>query len=263
MNHLCISSFDFFEQSPCSRGCWHRRPGWRARATDRGDLVVYRHHVAGGIDAETGSHGAMFADITNDGLPDLYMTYNNVRDSGPTRIAATSSIATWPRTFVEEADAQNIGIFGGAPTVPPGPISTTTAISISTLALTYKTVTDPFLAEPNRIYRNDNGVFVNVTPPAMQLPSPHLHAQHSCSFDPDRDGDLDVFAVNGDQGSNEPHRRSQRALSQRGGFNFTSITTGRRDHRTLWSGRNGYRLRRRRRHRSARVQPQRGHQHPP
>src|SRR5918993_3903301 len=52
-----------------------------AHAQQPGTLSFTDVTSAAGIDGvTTGSHGAMFVDVTGDGLPDLYLTYNNVRD---------------------------------------------------------------------------------------------------------------------------------------------------------------------------------------
>jgi len=179
---------------------------------------------AGGMDAvTTGSHGAMFADVTNDGLPDLYVTYNNVRDvDNPYR--RNRFYRNVGGRFVEEADARNIGVYGGGTHGAAWADLDNDGDFDLTLGLTYLTVRDPYYGQSNRIYRNDNGMFVNVTPSAMSTYA--AYTRGILAFDPDRDGDLDIFAVNGDQGSDEPVPDRNEFYRNDGGFGFTSITSG-------------------------------------
>ncbi len=189
-----------------------------------GTLAFTDISASGGIDDETGSHGAMWADITGDGLPDLYMTYNNVRDlANPYRSNQFYRNLGGGR-FVEEANARNIGIFGGGTHGATWTDLDNDGDYDLTVALTYKTVSEPFFAEPNRIYRNDGGVFVDVTPTEMSSYADYTRS--ILSFDMDRDGDLDIFAVNGDQGSNEPLADRNEVYRNDGGFQFASITSG-------------------------------------
>lgn len=179
---------------------------------------------AAGIDDETGSHGAMFADVTGDGLPDLYLTYNNVRDLDNPYRRNQFYRNLGGGQFVEEADGRNIGVFGGGTHGATWTDLDNDGDYDLTVALTYKTVTDPFLAEPNRIYRNDDGLFVDVTPAVMGSYADYTRS--ILTFDMDRDGHQDIFAVNGDQGSGEPLPDRNELYRNNGGFDFTSITTG-------------------------------------
>jgi hypothetical protein len=177
-----------------------------------------------GIDDETGSHGAMFADLNADGLPDLYLTYNNVRDlANPYRRNQFYRNAGGG-VFVEEADARGIGVFGGGTHGAAWADFDNDGDYDLTVALTYKTVSEPFLAEPNRIYRNDGGIFVDVTPtPMSSYPD---YTRSILAFDVERDGDLDIFAVNGDQGTGDPPDERNEFYRNDGGFNFTRIESG-------------------------------------
>ena len=198
----------------------------RARAQPPAALAFTDITFAAGIDDETGSHGAMFADITADGLPDLYLTYNNVRDAQNPYRRNQFYRNAGGGVFVEEADGRGIGVFGGGTHGATWADFDNDGDYDLTVALTYKTVTEPFLSEPNRIYRNDGGVFVDATPPAMSdYPGPS-YTRSILAFDMERDGDLDVFAVNGDQGINEGIAEENELYRNDGGFNFTRITTG-------------------------------------
>jgi len=179
------------------------------------------------IDDGTGSHGAMFADINVDGLPDLYLTYNNVRDvANPYRRNQFYRNAGGG-VFVEEAEARGIGVFGGGTHGAAWADFDNDGDYDLTVALTYKTVTEPFLSEPNRIYRNDGGLFVDATPPAMSGYPGASYTRSILAFDMERDGDLDIFAINGDQGTHLSEINEENEFYRNdGGFNFTRITTG-------------------------------------
>jgi ASPIC/UnbV protein/VCBS repeat protein/fibronectin type III domain protein len=194
------------------------------RAQQPSALAFTDISAAAGIDEQSGSHGAMWADITGDGLPDLYMTYNNVRDLADPYRDNQFYRNLGNGQFVEETHLRGIGLYGGGTHGAAWSDLDNDGDYDLVAALTYKTVTDPFLAEPNRIYRNDNGVFVDATPPPMaNYPA---YTRSILTFDIDRDGDQDVFAVNGDQGSNEPLPDRNELYINNGGFNFTGITSG-------------------------------------
>jgi hypothetical protein len=201
-----------------------------AGAQQPGPLSFTDITTAAGIDpVTTGSHGAMFVDITGDGLPDLYLTYNNVRDreNGYRRNQFYRNLGGG--RFVEEAEARGIGIFGGGTHGAAfGDLDNDGDYDL-TAALTYKTPFEPFPAEPNRIYRNDGGFFVDATPPAMANYADYTRGILNLDFD--GDGDLDVFAVNGDQGNGDtrgvggPVDRNELYVNN-GGFDFSEIVTG-------------------------------------
>jgi FG-GAP-like repeat len=167
------------------------------------------------------------ADINVDGLPDLYLTYNNVRDvANPYRRNQFYRNAGGG-VFVEEAEARGIGVFGGGTHGAAWADFDNDGDYDLTVALTYKTVTEPFLSEPNRIYRNDGGLFVDATPPAMSGYPGASYTRSILAFDMERDGDLDIFAINGDQGTHLSEINEENEFYRNdGGFNFTRITTG-------------------------------------
>ena len=225
MSRLCTSSLACFDPSSSPSWSWPSLVrDARGAQQSAGTLAFTDISTAAGIDPGTGSHGVMWADITGDGLPDLYMTYNNVRDlANPYRSNQFYRNLGGGR-FVEEAGARNIGVFGGGTHGATWTDLDNDGDYDLTVALTYKTVTDPFLAEPNRIYRNDNGVFSDVTPAGMKTYADYTRSV--LSFDPDGDGDLDIFAVNGDQGSNEPLADRNEFYRNDGGLNFTAVAAG-------------------------------------
>jgi hypothetical protein len=184
--------------------------------------------AAGMASSLTGSHGAFWADVTNDGLPDLFLTYNECRGG----LRGNKFYRNLGGTFVEEAAARGLarltgGSHGGAwvDLDNDGDYD----LLEGTTYLTDCPTSDP-PAQPNRVWRNDGGVFTDVTPPSIRsYPPPGSltegYTRSILGFDMDNDGDLDIFAVDGDRGSADVGDRNELYRND-GGFNFTAITTG-------------------------------------
>ncbi len=181
--------------------------------------------AAGMSSLTTGSHGAFWGDVTGDGLPDLYLTYNECR-SGERANRFYRNLGGGG--FVEEAGARGIdnpsgGTHGG------GWVDLDNDGDYDLLnGMTYTTeCSDPtaaLFALPNRLFRNDGaGFFVDRTPPAMLAYTDYTRS--TLAFDMDGDADLDIFAVNGDQGSTDPPDRNELYRND-GGLQFTAITDG-------------------------------------
>ena len=176
----------------------------------------------------TGSHGAFWADATGDGRPDLFLTYNECRGG----VRANKFYRNLGGFFVEEAAGRGLarltgGSHGGAfvDLDNDGDYD----LLEGTTYLTDCPSEDP-PALPNRVFRNDGGVFTDVTPPSIRaFPPPgdpiNGYTRSILGFDMDKDGDLDIFAVNGDRGSADPGDRNELYRND-GGFNFTAITSG-------------------------------------
>ena len=177
----------------------------------------------------TGSHGAFWADATGDGRPDLFLSYNECRSG----LRANRFYRNLGGTFVEEAGPRGLRYFTGgthggafADLDNDGDFDLATGETYATDCI----FSDP-PALPNRLFRNDSGMFIDVTPPDMAAYPPlgsvgEGYTRSILGFDPDRDGDLDIFAVNGDRGSVEPFPDRNELYRNEGGFNFTGITGG-------------------------------------
>jgi len=179
--------------------------------------------AAGMTTTVTGSHGAMWADATGDGLPDLYLTYNECRSGTRRNRFYRNSGGGF---FAEEANGRGIanpsgGTHGGA-WVDLDNDGDYDLLNGDTY------LTDCIFEDPpalsNKLFRNDGGSFVNRTPPGMAAYADYTRS--ILGFDMDRDGDLDIFAVNGDRGSFEPIPDRNELYRNEGGLNFTAITSG-------------------------------------
>ena len=168
----------------------------------------------GGPASATGGHGAMFADATGDGRPDLYITmiWNNpmpdlfFRNKGNNQFAdegASRGIddydggshgACW-------ADLDNDGdydLFNGTTWIP---------------------------SNSNNVFRNDgSGFFTDVTPSVIR--NRQEVTRGVLTFDMDGDGDLDLFCVTNYQGSNDPAGEKNEIYRNDGGFSFTAVSGG-------------------------------------
>jgi hypothetical protein len=171
----------------------------------------------------TGSHGAAWADVTGDGLPDLYLTYNECR-SGTRRNRFYRNLGG---VFADEGNARGLGFLsGGSHGGAWADIDNDGDYDLLS-GDTYQddcVFTEAPLPLANRVLRNDGGIFVNRTPPSMAAYRDYTRS--ILSFDMDRDGDLDIFAVNGDRGSNEPSPDRNELYRNDGGSTFTAITSG-------------------------------------
>jgi len=184
--------------------------------------------AAGMASSLTGSHGAFWADATGDGLPDLFLTYNECRGG----LRANKFYRNLGGTFLEEAAPRGLvrltgGSHGGA-WVDLDNDGDYDLLEGTTYETDCPTSDPPSL--PNRVWRNDGGVFTDVTPLSIRsYPPPGSmtegYTRSILGFDMDNDGDLDIFAVNGDRGSADVGDRNELYRNE-GGFNFTAITTG-------------------------------------
>jgi chitodextrinase len=168
-----------------------------------------------------GSHAVSFADVTGDGLPDFYVTvhlndkpvsdlfYRNLGGGSFIEEAVSRGIndqdlgshgAVW-------ADLDNDGdydLYNGA----TGDVSPTGSAS-----------------DVNHIYRrNGNGTFTDVTPAGAAAGA----TRSVLALDMDRDGDLDLFAVNGwqGQGDDQPSEQFNEVYRNNGGLSFAYLDMG-------------------------------------
>jgi hypothetical protein len=163
-----------------------------------------------------GGHGAMWADVDNDGLPDLYL---------PLIISGTL-----PDLFMHNKGS-GMFIEEGAPrgiADPDGGSHGAVWCDLDNdgdFDLINGTTFDDKSGIQNDIFRNDGeGNFEEVTPRAIE--SRQEATRGFISFDMDRDGDLDLFGVSNYQGSADPPDERNEIYRNEGNFEFTSITTG-------------------------------------
>jgi hypothetical protein len=170
----------------------------------------------------TGSHGAMWADATGDGLPELYLTYNDfykgLRQNYFYRNLGSGR-------FSEEAAARGIDLYSiGTHGATFGDLDNDGDYDL-VAGMTYGSFDFPIPAAlANVMFRNDGGGFVNVTPPDMAAYADYTRS--TLTFDADRDGDLDIYAVNGDRGDHEVVPSRNEAYRNDGGMRFSAIRSG-------------------------------------
>jgi enediyne biosynthesis protein E4 len=169
-----------------------------------------------GLDQSTGSHGAMFADLDQDGLPELYVTYNDIRFG----FRENRFYRNLGGAFVEEAAARGIANFSGGSHGAAWADMDNDGDFDMLVSRTFGGTGDPPPPAANRVLRNDGGRFVDITPPAVAGYADYTRAM--LAFDMDRDGLLDIFAVNGDRGSGDPGDRNELYRND-GGMRFRAI----------------------------------------
>jgi len=160
-----------------------------------------------------GSHSSVFADVTGDGRPDLYITmfysgdmsdlfYQNTDGTHFTEDALNWHIndndgGSHGATF---ADLDNDGDYDL--------INGTTG-------------------ENNNVYRNDsNADFTDMTPTIPDLEGREEVTRATVAFDMDGDGYLDIFTVTGYLGSEEDPPDTNEVYHNEGGMSFAAIDTG-------------------------------------
>lgn len=163
-----------------------------------------------------GGHGAMWADVDDNGLPDLYL---------PLIISGTL-----PDLFMHNKGG---GVFAeeGKPRGIADPDGGSHGAAWCDLDndgdydLINGTTFNDKSGIQNDMFRNDGkGYFVEIKPHVMESRQEATRA--FISFDMDRDGDLDIFGVSNYQGSADPPDERNEIYRNEGNFNFTSITTG-------------------------------------
>jgi len=166
---------------------------------------------------QLGGHGVMFADVDQDGLPDLYITmifdkpmpelfFRNLGDN----------------TFADEGASRRIADFDGG---SHGGCWADLDDDGDYDLVNGTTWDNPEYPNHNNIFRNDgNGVFTDVTPECMRR---HTEATRGViCFDADRDGDLDIFCVSGWMGSGDPEDERNEVYENKGDFSFAAFENG-------------------------------------
>ena len=158
-----------------------------------------------------GGHGVQFGDATGDGRPDIYVTMNADQDMAD--LFYRNSNGT---SFVEEGNLR------GAASFDTGSHGGVWA------DLDNDGDYDLFNGayQRNRIYRNNgSGFFTDVTA-AAQLPDRQWLTRAVLAFDMDGDGDLDLFAVTGYQGTNDAAGEKNEVYRNNGNMVFTAVNSG-------------------------------------
>ncbi len=163
-----------------------------------------------------GGHGAMWADVDDDGLPDLYLP---LISKGTLPDLFLHNMGTGE--FVEEGNRRGIAD-------PDGGSHGAVWCDLDNdgdYDLINGTTFDDGSGIQNDVFRNNgNGMFTEIKPRAIE--SRREPTRAFISFDMDRDGDLDLFGVSNYQGSADPGNEMNEVYRNDGNFNFTSIESG-------------------------------------
>ena len=160
-----------------------------------------------------GGHGVMFGDATGNGSPDLYITMNfddpqadlffinngiSFAETGNVRGVADFDVGSHGAAFADLDNDGDFDLVNGA-TGEAG--------------------------APNNIFLNNGqGFFADVTPADMAIRAEPTRG--IATFDMDRDGDLDIFAVSGWLGSDDPTGERNELYRNDGNLQFTPIMSG-------------------------------------
>ncbi len=163
-----------------------------------------------------GGHGAMWADIDADHLPDLYL---------PLIISGTLPDLFLHNKgggrFIEEAGRRGIADRDGG----SHGAAWCDLDNDGDYDLINGTTFDDGSGIQNDVFRNvGNGSYVEVKPRAVESREEATRA--FISFDMDNDGDLDLFGVTNYQGSADPPDERNEVYRNEGDFHFTAITGG-------------------------------------
>jgi hypothetical protein len=168
---------------------------------------------------KTGGHGAMFADLDADGLPDLYITmifddpmpelfYRNRGDG----------------RFVEEGNLRGIADFdGGSHGSCFADLDNDGDFDLFN-GTTWDHKDFPAF---NNVFQNDGrGRFAEVTGPGGLPSERNWPTRGVLCLDMDNDGDLDLFGATNYQGSNDPVGERNEVYLNEGGFRFLDVDGG-------------------------------------
>jgi VCBS repeat protein/ASPIC/UnbV protein len=172
--------------------------------------------VSGPTEAgKTGGHGAAWADVDDDGLPDLYITMiweepmpdlffrnkgeEQFANEGKLRGIADMDGGSHGAVFADLDNDGDYDLFNGA---------------------TWDSDEHPAV---NQIYQNDgSGMFSEATHPSES----RQPTRGVVAFDPDGDGNLDLFAVTNFQGSDDPGGERNEFYRNYGNFEFVPVSAG-------------------------------------
>ncbi len=166
----------------------------------------------------TGGHGCAFADVDNDGLPDLYIT---LLFTYPTADLFFHNVGR--NEFKEEAQIRGVDDFdGGSHGVCFADFDNDGDYDIFNGA----SFNLEGMGEHNNIYENNGyGFFSDVTEKS-ELVHYKFPTRGVLAFDMEGDGDLDLFCVSNYLGSDDPIGETNEVYRNDGNFNFTSVQAG-------------------------------------
>lgn len=177
--------------------------------------ITVTSQVGGPTGDGAGGHGAMWADLTSDDLPDLYMPFNR----GSTHALPDYFYLNQGNgIFVEESQQRGIDdLDGGSHGACFADLDNDGDFDLLN-GTTYQSINSGI---HNDIFKNTgNGQFSRITGTALDYTNGETRA--ILSFDMDSDGDLDIFAVNGYVGTGEGDLNE--LYRNDGNFHFTKIT---------------------------------------
>lgn len=175
-----------------------------------------------------GEHGIAWGDITLDGKPDIYVPITTARSQGTEPDLFFRH--TGNNTFVEEAKLRGIDdVDGGSHGGIWADLDNDGDYDLINASTREKKWTQPHPHKypgHNNIYRNDgNGFLSDVTPSSIKNIKQGSRGLNA--LDMDKDGDLDLFFVNGHAGSlGEVNPDKNEVYRNDGNFQFTALTYG-------------------------------------
>ena len=161
-----------------------------------------------------GGHGVMFADVTEDHRPDLYVTLNF---DDP--VAELFFVNQGASGFAEE------GRMRGVDDLDVGSHGATFADLDNDGDYDLINGTTGSNGTPNNVFVNVGaGFFNDATPASMNIRAEPTRAV--VAFDMDGDGDLDIFAVSGWKGAGDPPGERNELYRNDGNLQWTAVNSG-------------------------------------
>jgi hypothetical protein len=170
-------------------------------------------------EGETGGHGVMFADVDNEGRPDLYITM--IWDQPMADLFFHNNDG---RVFANEGVLRGIDDYdGGSHGACFADLDNDGDYDLFN-GTTSNTANHPAI---NNVFRNDGrGHFVEVTASSGLPLERQWPTRAVLCFDMDSDGDLDIFGVTNFKGTDDPADEHNEIYRNDGDFQFTTINTG-------------------------------------
>lgn len=171
-----------------------------------------------------GSHSSVFADVTGDGKPDLYITmyHSQIGDLSDLFYLNVYDSTYDDSIFIERAFDRGIDDFdGGSHGACFADLD-----NDGDYDLINGTTSSP-KGDHNDIFVNNGiGFFTDWTSHIKDIYNSKKETRAVVAFDMDNDGDLDIFTVSGYLGSGDPPDEMNEIFRNDGNIQFTAITTG-------------------------------------